>query len=626
MDFFKGYVETKNKKCIEKIRGRNDFKTYDQVKLLPEFAGILSENTILIDVDDYEQSEILFKIVNDLKLKCRVYKTTRGKHFLFKNEELQTCKTHTKVGVGLTVDIKVGMKTSYEILKFNNEEREILYDTKDYEIIPKWLYPVKTTIEFLDMENGDGRNQSLFNYILTLQSSDFSQKEVKECLNLINNYILKEPLEESELEVIYRDDSFKKPSFYKGNTFLLDKFATYMKNQYHIIRINGRLHIYKDGIYVADDSEIEAEMINVIPGLNKAKRNEVYAYINLLIRDDIRNLDANLIAFKNGVYNIENNEFLDFNPDYIITNKINWNYNPSAKSKLAEDTLKKLACNDKKIESLLKEVIGYCFYRYNELGKAFILTGDKSNGKSTFLDMISYLLGAENISSLDLAELGERFKTAELFGKLANIGDDIKGDFIPDLAIFKKLVTGDRVNVERKGLNPFEFNNYSKMLFSANKIPRVKDETGAVLRRLIIVPFNAKFEKGSSDYDPYIKYKLRSTEVMEYLILDGLKGLKNVLENKGFTISDKVEAELQEFDEMNNPILMYVEDFGDEILNHTTNEVYLSYVSYCKESGLNPLGKIQFCKQICTMLNYKSVVKKVNGKSARVFAKVTENI
>ena len=40
MDFFKGYVETKNKKCIEKIRGRNDFKTYDQVKLLPEFAMV----------------------------------------------------------------------------------------------------------------------------------------------------------------------------------------------------------------------------------------------------------------------------------------------------------------------------------------------------------------------------------------------------------------------------------------------------------------------------------------------------------------------------------------------------------------------------------------------------------
>lgn len=624
MDFFKGYVETKNKKCIEKIRGRDNFKTYDQVKLLPEFAGILSDESILIDVDDFEQSEILLNIIKDLQLKCRVYKTTRGKHFLFKNKEQTSCKTHTKVAVGLTVDIKVGIKTSYEVLKFNNEEREILYDTKDYELVPKWLFPIKTNVDFLDMEDGDGRNQALFNYILTLQSNDFTSEEAKECLKLINKYILKDSLDEDELETICREESFKKPSFYKGNTFLLDKFANYMKNQYHIKRINGRLHIYKDGIYVADDDEIRAEMITVIPGLNKTKRNEVYDYINLLIRDDIRLLSANLIAFKNGVYNIENGEFTDFSPDYIITNKINWNYNPASESKLAENTLKKLSCNDEKIEALLKEVVGYCFYRYNELGKAFILTGDKSNGKSTFLDMISYLLGAENISSLDLAELGERFKTAELFGKLANIGDDIKGDFIPDLAIFKKLVTGDRVNVERKGLNPFEFNNYSKMLFSANKIPRVKDETGAVLRRLIIVPFNAKFSKDDKDYDPYIKYKLRSSEVMEYLILEGLKGLKSVLENKGFTISEKVDAELQEFDEMNNPILMYVQDYADDIVNNSTNEVYLSYTSYCRESGLNPLGKIQFCRQICTMLNCKSVVKKIDGKPIRVFVKVTD--
>lgn len=623
MDFFKGYVETKNKKCTEKIRGRDDFKNYDQVKLLPEFAGILSEESILIDVDDFEQSEILFNIIKDLKLKCRIYKTTRGKHFLFKNQEVNSCKTHTKVAVGLTVDIKVGSKNSYEVLKFDGKEREILYDTKEYGFVPKWLYPIKTTVDFLNMEDGDGRNQALFNYILTLQSSDFTSDEAKECLKLINKYILKDSLADDELETICREESFKKPSFYKGNTFLLDKFATYMKNQYHIIRINGRLHIYKDGIYIANDDEIRAEMINVIPGLNKTKRNEVYDYINLLIRKDLRSLDANLIAFKNGVYNIEDDTFTDFSSDYIITNKIDWNYNPSADSKLCKDVLKKLSCNDKEIESLLKEVIGYCFYRYNELGKAFILTGDKSNGKSTFLDMISYLLGSENISSLDLAELGERFKTAELYGKLANIGDDIKGDFIPDLAIFKKLVTGDRVNVERKGLNPFEFNNYSKMLFSANKIPRVKDETGAVLRRLIIVPFNAKFSKEDKDYDPYIKYKLRTSEVMEYLILEGLKGLKRVLKNKGFTTSKKVEEELQEFDEMNNPILMYVKDYGDEIMNNTTNEVYLSYTSYCRESGLNPLGKIQFCKQICTMLDCKSSVKKVNGKSVRVFEKVT---
>lgn len=625
MDFFKGYVETKNKKCIEKIRGRNDFKNYNQVKLLPEFAGILAEETILIDVDDFEQSEILLKIINDLKLKCRVYKTTRGKHFLFKNTEQQTCKTHTKVAVGLTVDIKVGVKNSYEVLKFNGEEREILYDTKEYEIVPKWLFPIKTKQDFLDMESGDGRNQALFNYILTLQSNDFTENESRECIELINKYILKDSLPSSELKVIMRNESFKKPTFYKGNTFLFDRFANYMKNQFHIIKINNQLHLYEDGIYVTGQDKIESKMIEVVPSLNRSKRSEVYAYINLLIRKNIRTLDANLIAFKNGVFNIQDGSFTEFSPDYIITNKINWNYNPSAKSELAETTLKKFACNDEKIEKLLKEVIGYCFYRYNELGKAFILTGDKANGKSTFLDMISYLLGQENVSSLDLAELGERFKTAELFGKLANIGDDIKGDFIPDLAIFKKLVTGDRVNAERKGQDPFEFNNYSKMLFSANKIPRVKDETGAVLRRLIIVPFNAKFTKDDEDYDPYIKYKLRSDEVMEYLILVGLNGLKDVLTNKGFTISKKVETELQEFDEMNNPILMFIRDNEEnDIKNHTTNEVYLNYTEYCRESGLNPLGKIEFSRQMCKNFGFKVTVRKIEGKTMRIFEKVTD--
>lgn len=624
MDFFKGYVETKNKKCIEKIRGRNDFKNYDQVKLLPEFAGILAEETILIDVDDFEESEILFKIVTDLKLGCRVYKTTRGKHFLFKNKTINTCKTHTKVAVGLTVDIKVGIKNSYEVLKYNGEEREILYNSKDYEEVPKWLFPIKTKQDFLEMEKGDGRNQALFNYILTLQSNDFTDDECRTCLELINKYILKEPLEKKELETIYRADSFKQPVFYKGNTFLFDKFAKYMKNTYHIIKINNQLHIYDDGIYVTGRDKIESKMIEVVPSLNRAKRSEVYDYINLLIRKNIRTLDARLIAFKNGVYDIETGEFKEFSPDYVITNKINWNYNPESESELADITLKKFACFDEEIESLLQEVIGYTFYRYNELGKAFILTGDKANGKSTFLDMISSLLGQDNISSLDLAELGDRFKTAELFGKLANIGDDIKGDFIPDLAIFKKLVTGDRVNAEKKGQDPFEFNNYSKMLFSANKIPRVRDETGAVLRRLIIVPFNAKFDKNNKDYDPYIKYKLRSDEVMERLVLIGLKGLKRVLDNKGFTISEKVELELKEFDEINNPILMFVEDHGDDINNHTTNEVYLAYSSFCKESGLNPLGKIEFSRQMCKNYGFKTSPRKIDGKSIKIFIKTTD--
>lgn len=623
--FFKGYVETKDKKCIEKFKDREDFKTFEQVQSLPEYAGILASETILVDIDDFATSEILFKIVKDKGLICRVYKTTRGKHFLFKNSGVGGNKTGCRLAIGLSADIKLGTRNSYEVLKFNGKQREILYDNTENEeaqALPRWLFPVKSKMEFLNMEVGDGRNQGLFNYILTLQSSDFSVEEARETIRIINEYVLKIPLSKGEIETVLRDDAFKKPVFYSGSTFLFDKFATFLKNNNHIIKINNQLHIYKNGIYVSGYGEIEAAMIQHIPGLSRAKRTEVLAYLEILIRDNVTPEDANLIAFENGLYNIIDDSFVEFTPEHIITNKIRWEYHSGVYSELADKTLNKIACNDPQIRALLEEAIGYCFYRRNELGKAFILTGDKSNGKSTFLSMVQCLLGDENISSLDLKELGDRFKTAEMFGKLANIGDDIGDEFIANPAIFKKLVTGERVSVERKGQNPFEFNNYSKLLFSANNIPRIKDKTGAVQRRLAIIPFDAKFSANDPDFNPYIKHLLKTSEVMEYLINIGIDGLKRVLTNRQFTPSEKVKMAMDEYEENNNPILGFfkeceVEEF--QIENEPTNVVYKRYQEYCLANSLQAMSNIEFSKQVNRILGLKIIDKKINGKKCRIF-------
>ena len=625
--FFKGYVETKNKKCIEKFKGRTDFKTFEQVQSLPEYAGILAAETILIDVDDFEASEILFKVVKEYALTCRVYRTSRGKHFLFKNSGVSTSKTGCKLAIGLTADIKIGTRNSYEVLKYDNQNREILYDTAENEEaqqLPRWLFPVKSKMEFLNMETGDGRNQGLFNYILTLQSNDFSVEEARETIRIINKFVLKVPLSDDEIETVLRDDAFKKPVFFMGSTFLFDKFATFLKNNNHIIKINNQLHIYKNGIYISGLAEIEAEMIQHIPGLNRAKRTEVLAYLDILIRENSKAEDANLIAFENGLYNIVDDSFVEFTPEHIITNKIRWKYNPEAYSELADKTLNKIACNDPQIRALLEEAIGYCFYRRNELGKAFILTGDKSNGKSTFLSMVQCLLGDENISSLDLKELGDRFKTAEMFGKLANIGDDIGDEFIANPAIFKKLVTGERVSAERKGQNPFEFNNYSKLLFSANNIPRIKDKTGAVQRRLTIIPFDARFSADDPDFNPYIKHLLKTDEVMEYLINLGIAGLKRVLLNRKFTGSTKVQKAMDEYEENNNPIIGFFRECEDEefqIENEPTNVVYKRYQEYCLANSLQPMSNIEFSKQVNRILNMRVENKWLNGKKHRIFIK-----
>ena len=632
MNIFKGYVPTKDKKCLMPFRNASseDLQTYDQVCRLPEYAGILSEEVILIDIDDAEQSEILMKIVEDNELICRVYQTTRGKHFIFSNVSqtgklLQdTCKTHCNLAIGLAADIKVGCKNSYSILKYNGKERKILYDKLDdeeYQSVPKYLMPVKHNMKFMEMEAGSGRNQALFNYILTLQSADYTVEECRECIRIINEYVMKDPLEDQELETILRDEAFQKPVFFnKRGSFLFDKFAVYMKNNFHVVKMKGELHIYKDGAYVKGSEYIEHQMIEAIPGLNRAKRMEVLSYLNALLIEEMTPADARYIAFKNCILDIESDRTYELSPDYMITNLINYDYDPDAYSELTDRTLDKIACQDPVIRQLLEEVIGYVMYRRNELRKAFILIGDTANGKSTYLDMIKTLLGDENTTALDLKELSERFKTAESFNKLAIIGDDIGDEFIPNPAIFKKLTSGDRVNAERKGKDPFDFNNYAKLLFSANSIPRIKDKSGAVTNRLVIIPFNAKFSPEDPDFDPYIKYKLRKPESVKYMIRIGIEGLKRVLNNRKFTVSEKIQKELEEYEESNNPVIMFIKD-DPKMDDEPTNKVYRQYCEFCIMNGFQAISNIEFSKQIKKRCSMDIVNRVIRGKKYRVFVR-----
>lgn len=628
MEFFKGYIETKNKKSIERFKNKANLKSYTQVQPLSEFAGVLMPDVILIDIDDFEQSEILLKIVKDQKLKCRVYETSRGKHFLFKNTTIDTNKTNTKLAIGLDADIKLGKRNSYEVLKFDGKERKILHDIAEDEEaqdLPKWLIPIDSSMEFLGMKEGDGRNQALFNYILTLESNGFNIEESRECIKLINKYILKVPLAEDELRIVLRDEAFAKPVFFKGTTFLFDKFAIFLKNQHHIIRINNQLHMYKNGIYVSGYPEIEAAMIQHINNLNRAKRMEVLTYLEVMIRDNTPPSSVHLIAFRNGILNLKDRSLMPFSPDIIITNKIPWDYNPNAYSEIVDETLDKIACYDASIRALLEEAAGFCFFRRNELGKAFILVGTGNNGKSTYLNMVRYMLGKENVSSLDLKKLNDRFSTIMLFGKLANLGDDISDEFITDTSTFKKIVTGESIDAEQKGQPKFEFEPYVKLFFSANNVPRMGRgrDSASVLRRLVIIPFDAKFSPDDPDYNPYVGDMLRTQEAIEYMILISLKGLERVLKTKKFTVSEKVQKELEEYEESNNPILGFIKEIelDDEfkIENELTKNVYQKYQEYCVVSNLQPMSHVEFSRQINRILNMETIVKKIGKKTHRIF-------
>ena len=620
-------MPTSGKKAVMAFKDKraDELLKLEEASKFDEYAGVLADDTVLVDIDDEEQSKIMLDIVKARQIKCKVLATSRGMHFLFKCNSPMQNRTHCHIGVGLTADFKGGGRASYEVLKYNGVEREVLYDVEPYEALPKYFHPVKTNMNLLSMTEGDGRNNALFAYILPLQQNDFTVEECRECIRIINEFVLKDPLSEDELSVVLRDGAFEKPQFFTSRgTFLFDKFAKYLIQSDNIVKIGGKLHIYKDGIYQAGDEYIEAAMIKHIPNLSRSKRQEVLAYLELLVNKESGVADANLIAFANGVLNVVDESFSDFSPEYIITNKIPHNYVPDASSDLLDSVMKKLACQDDAVYSLLYQSIGYCLYRRNELRKSFFLLGEKRNGKSTFLDMVGTLLGEENTANLDLCEIGDRFRTAELTGKLANIGDDINDEWISNTAIFKKVVSGDTVTVERKGKDPYKLRSFAKFFFSANSLPRLGrgKDSAAVLDRLVIIPFDAKFSKTDPDYDPFIKYKLRDESVMEALIAKAVPALREVLADQEFTVCDKTKRNLEDFEKSNNPITEFFEDMDEpDYLNEPIKTVYQTYCTWCLSNNLQAISAIEFQKQM--RKQYDLIVKSVtmDGKKVRVYGR-----
>ena len=455
---------------------------------------------------------------------------------------------------------------------------------------------------------------------MVLQTHNFTKEEVRKTIRMINNYMVYEPLTDREIDTITRDDAFSEEIFFgERGGFLHDRFGNYMLTNANIMDIDGQLCIYtNDNLYSNNPDEFEKVMVDKIPHLKDTQRKEVYKYINLRCTKKGQYSDPKYIGLKDSILDIETMESLPYSPAFIINNKIEYEYKPDAYSEILDKTLNKVACNDTEIRMLLEEMIGYTLYRDNNMQSCFILTGEGSNGKSTILNMIKKLLGKPNYTALDMKDLEDTFRPAELYNKLANIGDDISAKYLEDSSVFKKVVTGESVLVAKKYGQPFELESYATQLFSANQLPPVNDKTDGFSRRIIIVPFGARFSKYDEEFDPYINSKLLTDESIEYLLKIAIEGLKRLLYNGSFTKSIKGEREKNEYIISNNPVLEWL---GEEpkIENEAVNDIYLQYQIWCTQNGYKPVKKGNLSKEIARDLKLISVPRYVDGKTIRVF-------
>lgn len=264
----------------------------------------------------------------------------------------------------------------------------------------------------------------------------------------------------------------------KGLRFLPGVLAKNLSEEQQVFYAAEQHFIYRGGVY-AELSEMEAQrQVQEKMLVREAKMSQIIdaeKQWRLLVQRDIRELNANpyIINVRNGLYNVLEDTLTEHTPNYYSTVQLNVTYDKAADCPLFKKFLEESMGGDMEQVKLIQEMLGYFLIPVNSAQKCFVIVGAAGAGKSVLLRVLNdVLLGKQNVSNVSWQALNERFKTAELFGKLANIFADLPTKNIDDNGIFKALVGEDYLTVEKKNKNPFSFQSSARLLFSCNSIPK----------------------------------------------------------------------------------------------------------------------------------------------------------
>ena len=329
----------------------------------------------------------------------------------------------------------------------------------------------------------------------------------------------------------------------------------------------------------------------------------------------------NLIALKNGVFDVEKQELLAKSPGYFIISKIPATYNKDAQCPTILKFLTEVFGENQL--TALQEALGYTLHKAPLFEKAFMLIGEGANGKSTFLNLLQTFLGLKNYSNVTLQELCfDRFASANLYGKMANISADLPKTTISTSGRFKMLTGRDMINAQFKNKNAFQFLNTAKMWFSCNEFPQTTEDTLAYVRRWKI--FNCPNTFIGEKADPKLLEKLTTETELSGFLNWIIEGLKRLLANSKFSVTETEETLRENILKLSNPTKAFLEENIEKSNNSTDfiieTELYVEFVTFCDKENLPTVRKSQFTQALTEYIpEVKQTKQRILGKPVKVY-------
>ena len=318
-------------------------------------------------------------------------------------------------------------------------------------------------------------------------------------------------------------------------------------------------------------------------------------------------MQTHLVAFRNGVLNLNTGIFAEPSPDYFITSYVDADYdvNASENTPVFDAFLYKSFDGNPALIQRVWEVLGYLLTSDMNAKVFILLQGVPNSGKSVLGRLISSFFDSSTTSSVDIFTLGERFAVYNLVGKRINASLDLPAGKLSQQAVsvIKQLTGNDPLTAEAKYENSFKFENTCKLVFATNHPICLAESDEAFENRCLVVPFRHSVPKCEQDFHLLEKFNFEKPGIIK-------KALQSyqILRANSYVFSGEeyVKMNYKEFMSEDKIVKQFIDlccEFTGLNDGVFTCVLYDKYANYCKLYGYPTIASIvkfsETLKRIC---------------------------
>jgi putative DNA primase/helicase len=386
------------------------------------------------------------------------------------------------------------------------------------------------------------------------------------------------------------------------------------KNNWGLRRYNGSIYIFNGAYWLNIDKDAFQKFLGIA-----ALKMEVpnYSAKFFLFRDKLFKqfqseaylpspepaMDKVLINLKNGTLEVslKGHKIRPFLSSDFLTYQLPFEYDEKAQAPIFQKYLDRVIPDMEK-QRVLAEYLGLLFIRHGsntiKEEKALILLGSGANGKSVFFEIVSAVMGKDNISNYSLQALTNEsgYHRAKIADKLVNYASEINGKL--EASLFKQLVSGEPVEARLPYGEPFIMSQYARLIFNCNELPRDIEHTNAFFRRFLIIPFDVTIPE--QEQDKMLHKKIIDNELSGILNWI-LEGLKRLIDQQHFSECKSAEMANEQYRTDSDSVRFFLEESNLKpctIHYKLIGDLYTDYRVFCLEDGFKPVQKVNFRKRL----------------------------